>query len=1253
MIGLIRADDLDRWASRITAAPEFPRLVRLLVHATGHRLGPVDFPADEAVRRGGWDGKVLAEDSSSFVPSGFSAWELGTGHDPGAKANDDYNKRSSNPVGVEPTQATFVFATPRRWLARDAWAAKKRAEGRWKDVLAFDAESFAQWLEIAPAVAAWFAPVVGVVPPDARALRVVCDEFKSATNPRLDPSGLLLGRSSDGEKLLALLQGPPLVIEISAMTISEVAAFVGACIESFSEPDSLWARAIWLDSSAGLRSVEVSGRPLIVVSEGEFLVPGTRHHWIRASTSRGRGGGNAIELGAQPITELVEYLGKRGLDRNDAYERCRDAGGYLERVRNTLRVVTPATPDWGVTGTGVHVAASILIGEWDEAYETDKVTVSAIAGVEYEHFVRAITPFQSGPSPLMIRAGTMWKVYARSTAWKVLEPSITTHQFEVFLQSVLDILPEPDPRFELPPEERWMANVHGKCRIYSGHLRNGLVGGLLHAAVLGRDDSACYAGRRAQGCIDGVCRRLFEKRNEPDFWRRIHGELQELAEASPDQFLGALEADLAQEQPQIYQLFEEEGEFGGCLHADLLWSLELLAWAPEYIGRAALTLAALADRDHGGRWSNRPQGSLTKMLLPWLPGCSATVAERKQLFRQITRRAPKVGWELGKSLIPNQTRVSLPGARPKLRTWAPEKERKPVLTMEYWTQILDISEQLLELAGKDPERWDFLLSNLNSFMPPLPERILCGVEELGREIRGDDRLLFWTQLRRLLHHHNQFCSKEKVEWVYPKDILDRLEALYNSLTPPNPISRLAWLFAFPVERPTDVAPDWHEEEERIRTAQAEAAETLANMDMAALVGELPRFKNCGLLGQYLGRSSRAESVEPDLLRRCAASADDQERELVCGFSAARYKGDPGGFLRRWCSRDSPEFISEQAVATMLLGLPTSPEIWDVVEAAGSRCYDCFWKEAALHRFDRPQDAERAAKNLLTVGRALAAIDLLAANVTGRWLAVDGDVLLVVQALKAGVDEANANISNNRHAAYNIAMLIKALAELKRLEPGELMRLEWIYFGALEHQPQHDLVIYQHLISDPELLLELIALIYVPEGESREDRPEPTEAERAAAAQAWRILYEWKPFACASPQEMPSSDTLVSFVERVRKLAAEKRHLRIVDDHIGKALASSPLGTDGVWPHESVREILERLRDDALVDGFVAGKRNLRGTTWRSLGDGGSQERELAAQYESWQRALSVSHPRTSALLGRLAEGYRSEAMREDVEVLKR
>ncbi|HEV7668880.1 MAG TPA: hypothetical protein VGS22_10170 [Thermoanaerobaculia bacterium] len=646
---------------------------------------------------------MLAEEASPFVPVGFSAWELGTGHDPRDKANEDYAKRTRNPISVEPLQAIFIFATPRRWPARDDWVVEKRAEGKWKDVFAFDAEILVQFLEHAPAVAAWFAPVLGIIPPDAHALEAECDDFRTATRPALDLSGFLVGRASERKELLALLQGPPLVVEISATTVDEAAAFVGACIESLPEHerDSLWARAIWVDSSAGLRTIAVSDHPLIVVASGD-LRPGTQHHFVKVNASRFSGAGNSIELGAQPVSELVDYLVAQGLDRNDAYVRCQEAGGYLERVRHTLLVVAPSVPEWVAPAVGVTIAPAILIGEWDESHETDKAVVAAIAGVEYEQFVRAITPFQSGPSPLISRAGTVWKIYSRPTAWKLLEPLLTTLQVNVLLQSAHDVLLEPDPRFDLPPEERWMANFHGKRRAHSGHLRNGLAGGLLHTAVLGRDDSACYADRRPQTWIDGACHRLFEMHGEAGFWRRICGELRELAEASPDQFLIALEADLEQTEPQVSDLFEDEGMNGAFLYADLLWALELLAWAPEHVGRVVLVLAAIADLDTSTRGGNPPHSSLTEILLPWHPQCSATSLERKNLFAQIMQHFPAAAWNLGKALI--RTTSTSPSARPKLRQWAPEAKHNPVSNADYWAEIQDISEALpilvwVEISG--------------------------------------------------------------------------------------------------------------------------------------------------------------------------------------------------------------------------------------------------------------------------------------------------------------------------------------------------------------------------------------------------------------------------------------------------------------------------------------------------------------------------------------------------------------------------
>lgn len=1248
MIGLIRAHDLDRWGARIVSPPEFPRLVRRLVYSTALGLKTVDFPADEATRLAGFDGRVLADDGAPWVPAEFSVWELGTGNDPKEKADEDYDKRTNNPLGVDTLQTTFVFVTPRNWSGKHAWAESRRAERKWKNVLAYDAESLAQWLESAPGVAAWFGPIVGAVPEDAHDMEAVCKAYTSATRVEFDLTGLLIGREEQAKRLLGSLQGPPVPIVISATTIEEGAAFVGACIQSLPEEqsESMFAHAVWVDSNTGMRLLAASDRPLIVVASGDLQNTPIRHHRVVVKTSR-VGSTDAIELGAQPITQLVEYLAKLGMDRNDAFQRCQEAGGYLERVRHTLLYVEPHPPNWASPPTCVEVAASILIGEWDERNESDKAVVAAIAGVGYEDFVRAITPYQNGPSPLVSHAGSVWKVYARSTTWKYLEPTLTTRQLRAFIDAAGYVLLEDDPRFELAPEERWMASVHDKCRKHSEHLRKGLVSGLVYSAVLGRDDSACYAGRRAQNWIDGACHSIFEKRRDADFWRRIRGELKQLAEASPDQFLSGLEADLSEMQPQVCNLFEDEGTHGGCLHSDLLWALEMLAWSQEYVGRAAMVLAALTELDPGGRYSNRPGNSLAEILLPADPQCCLKAPERKTLFASLTTRYPKAGWNLGIALMPRGSMITTSTARPELRDWAPA-QRKPVLVVDYWKEIQDIAERLVDLAGNDIDHWRFLLSSLSALQPPLMERVLHDAEIFGHKLEGEEQYHFWTGLRTLLHHHNQFSESEKVDWVYPRNVLDRLEALYRSLTPADLIASRAWLFSYQIGRPTNVAQDWKVEQKRIDADRATAAEDLAKLDMSTLISALPRFQNHRQLGLSIGRSTQAANIERALLQQCANSTDVAERDFARGFAAARYELAPQEFLRRWCTKDSPDYLSPTGTATILQALWPSLEIWDLAEAAGSECRELYWKEVPIHLFDQPSEAERAVRNLLAAGRSLDAIDLLAANIKSEWLADKGDVQLVVEALKAGVVEANASSAHGQREAYGIAQLIKALADSKRLPPADLMYLEWIYFGALEYQAQHELVIYEHLMSDPTLLLQLVELIYIPEGTAKEDLPEPSEAQKSAANQAWRILHHWEPFKLVSSQTMPQREALAMAIERIRAHAAERRQGRIVDDLLGKALASSPIGVDGLWPHESIRDVLEHYCGiEEITDGFVFGRRNLRGTTSRQLGDGGEQERELANSYGAWQRAMAVSHPQTSRLLGRIADSYRSDANDQD------
>src|SRR5437762_2133042 len=77
-------------------------------------------------------------------------------------------------------------------------------------------------------------------------------------------------------------------------------------------------------------------------------------------------------------------------------------------------------------------------------------------------------------------------------------------------------------------------------------------------------------------------------------------------------------------------------------------------------------------------------------------------------------------------------------------------------------------------------------------------------------------------------------------------------------------------------------------------------------------------------------------------------------------------------------------------------------------------------------------------------------------------------------------------------------------------------------------------------------------------------------------------------------------------------------------------------------------MVERIRKESLMHGMLIGVYNSPGAHWR--GEGGDQERELAAKYRKWGQALQSSHPYVaSVLLMGLARSYEADANREDTE----
>ena len=125
-----------------------------------------------------------------------------------------------------------------------------------------------------------------------------------------------------------------------------------------------------------------------------------------------------------------------------------------------------------------------------------------------------------------------------------------------------------------------------------------------------------------------------------------------------------------------------------------------------------------------------------------------------------------------------------------------------------------------------------------------------------------------------------------------------------------------------------------------------------------------------------------------------------------------------------------------------------------------------------------------------------------------------------------------------------------------------------------------------------------------------------------------------------------------WIQEARTLAKAVGREDIADSRIGNMLSASPMGSDGYWPAEPVREAIDLFRSKPMIEGFQIGKFNRRGPTSRMPRDGGELERQEAAQYRTWAKAIAYDHPHAARALDTLADGYEEEARWHDEDAAR-
>ena len=735
-----------------------------------------------------------------------------------------------------------------------------------------------------------------------------------------------------------------------------------------------------------------------------------------------------------------------------------------------------------------------------------------------------------------------------------------------------------------------------------------------------------------------VVRELLARANgDWRIWASIAHSLPLLAEAAPDVFVSAVEAGLAGDDSVIMKLFVEEPGplFASSQHTGLLWSLETLAWSPDYLGRATLILAQLVNRDPGGRLSNRPEKTLRAIFLPWLPQTAATVEERLRVLDLLRQRDPGVAWTLMRQLLPEFYGVGTLTAKPRWREWVPETN--VVARREVFTVTKELLHRMLDDVALNGMRWEDLIGALASLPPEQHEAVVSRLGTIDpAQLQPADQAVIWNALRKLLSHHRSFPD---AEWALPRQRLAPLAEVFERLTPSEAVAIYGWLFSDNPDLAEGGKQDWTEQEKSVAAARLHAVQAVhASSGLPGVLALLERIEGPFWLGITLGTSALVEPdedmiLEQNLVANARANAEFGRgfvvgRYQTCGFGWAEAKMN--GPAKNWSARQRGDFLAR---------LPSERATWDLMGRMDPETQHEYWP--AMRPWGlKPDDVEDAVRKLLEHERPYDAVEVLSMKV---GLKRDIPRTLIVEALELAMQTDPKMAMHSQSLSFNVGRLLDALEPSDEVDANRIAKLEWAYLPLLRLQRSPRLL-HQELGRNPSFFSEIIALVFRAEGA---ESLEVSKEQEAQARHGHDLLKSWHTVPGTSNTGVINVKELSEWACRARELTQANGRGRIGDQTIGEVLSGSPAGTDGVWPAEPVRDIIENVASPDLELGFQIGCYNGRGVITKNLEEGGEQERQLTKRYEKYAETVRNCWPRSAAMLRRIADTYRTEARRED------
>ena len=980
---------------------------------------------------------------------------------------------------------------------------------------------------------------------------------------------------------------------------------------------------------ANEKDVELGGKILIpwFYAEQIYAIPNNINIFVFGADEY-CGGKNPIKLRKRKRNTINQKLIDAGLNYEEAHKLVEDTHGlYVPLKKKIIRGIDNVVPNW-VEGNKNIIIPLLLCGKWSES-DGDKMIIEELCGITYDQVMDEIMPYMKGENPLFIRfkvhGNTFVHLASTENAWDYLDEfvSVETNLWDKYVDIIRAIITEENPVFSFPVEQQGYANIlPGGKPLWSSVLKEGLLRSLIMKAYYKNDFESQLA-------VDQIIEAVLNDISSIKQWLSIAELFTILCEASPKAVTKRLEKEW-QEDTGLKDVFlkaEDRGPFSRNDYTHFIWGIEQFLCQKEYSAWAIRWLFKMNSFREKYPISNSPLETLKTVFCPWYNITVLPQQEKIELIKEAYDKGYDV-WKLLYSELPGQNNSIIDAtSKPKYRIIdEPVQVTNKDVTFAY-NEYLKLC---LNHMDYDILKWQKIIEISNHFNDEILERVSDKLLYEIQSMTDMEITCIKEKFRKEIYRNRYYCSSE---WAMKEPLIGKLEYIMNELHVQNEIYDYRYLFIgtyeFPLLHPCPYSDDEKREvnEKLINDEILEGIRRFKerNLDIVSLVNICSELEYT-TLGIYLFKVYTNNQFDIELFTNIVTQKSN--KRIIVDYVRCAYAKNLNN-LRIAINVAEKIGVPEDVVIDLLLlevvDLKNKPLVADEEEKVKEQ----YWKRFRIGGFVKSSETVHyIIEQLMIYSNFICILEIL--DECKEFYSSE-EILIILEKIKNHEIGVPTQLSSY-HIKNLLSVLQTSFLNTKYCERVALLELP--FRGMLDIS---DMKCFLNCLENsPRLLLDIVAIIFRDDdgntvGENNFDQTQ--------ISNVFSLYYNLK-FCPARQGAFVDREKLMCWIQDLQEGLDRNNQNRLFGMILGKMLSASPVGQDGYYPAESIREAIEMFGDQHLENEYVASICNSRGVYSPT---GGDEERAMAKRYKENAEAIRTKSPKTAKIFDQLCERYLYEA----------